>query len=512
MNKRVEEKELFLSALRGDVGAQRKCTEKGKQCGGRCIPKSWSCRIKGEGATAPTRGNAIQLTGQQKAKLQGIRARRRRNNTLKALAGVAGVAGAAAGAAYLAGKNPQAIRRLANRVSTVSPIAGALSNIPGPAGRLASVINMGVGAFQAGANMGAGVAQNRRGGLRINELRGLMANTQASSQRMQTRISALQGKRSTYESARSSLMSKMNNGSTTAQRRSLRSLDTAIRKINGDLQQRQTERSVMTRRIASMTKATKKMEGLLTSKYNTAAKVMQTVEERNSDFRRGRRQTSSLKPQTRRGPKADKRSWQERFGLDEAEDRTGKKCGKSAISNAKKCTKGSGTARRIAKAAANAALVGGGVAALLQARKLSLGKPNAAQGATGPWVSSAARYMTANEVEGLRKMRERGQGKYGTLPRRRTGDEIEYHGENFSGYNKPKQTPNHPSKSHVVLAKENGEVKIIRFGQQGVSGSPAREGESEADKARREAFKARHAKNIAKGKMSAAYWANQEKW
>lgn len=81
-----------------------------------------------------------------------------------------------------------------------------------------------------------------------------------------------------------------------------------------------------------------------------------------------------------------------------------------------------------------------------------------------------------------------------------------------SGYNKPKRTPSHPTKSHVVVAKEGDKVKTIRFGQQGVSGSPKREGESEADKNRRESFKARHAKNIAKGKMSAAYWSNKEKW
>ena len=89
---------------------------------------------------------------------------------------------------------------------------------------------------------------------------------------------------------------------------------------------------------------------------------------------------------------------------------------------------------------------------------------------------------------------------------------IEYRGEKFSGYNKPKRTPSHPKKSHVVLAKEGETVKLIRFGQQGVSGSPARTGESASDKARRASFKARHAKNIAKGKMSAAFWANRSKW
>ena len=81
-----------------------------------------------------------------------------------------------------------------------------------------------------------------------------------------------------------------------------------------------------------------------------------------------------------------------------------------------------------------------------------------------------------------------------------------------AGYNKPKRTPNHPTKSHVVVAKEGDTIKTIRFGQQGVSGSPAKKGESEADKKRRASFMARHAKNIAKGKMSAAYWAAKEKW
>ena len=80
------------------------------------------------------------------------------------------------------------------------------------------------------------------------------------------------------------------------------------------------------------------------------------------------------------------------------------------------------------------------------------------------------------------------------------------------GFNKPKRTPNHPTKSHVVVAKEGDKVKTIRYGQQGVSGSPATKGESAADKARRKSFKARHAANIAKGKMSAAYWADKSNW
>ena len=82
-----------------------------------------------------------------------------------------------------------------------------------------------------------------------------------------------------------------------------------------------------------------------------------------------------------------------------------------------------------------------------------------------------------------------------------------------SGYNKPKRTPDHPKKSHVVVAKEGEKIKLIRYGQQGVktAGKP-KAGESAKQKARRKSFKARHGKNIAKGKMSAAYWADKSKW
>lgn len=89
---------------------------------------------------------------------------------------------------------------------------------------------------------------------------------------------------------------------------------------------------------------------------------------------------------------------------------------------------------------------------------------------------------------------------------------IMFRGEKFSGYNKPKRTPSHPKKSHAVLAKSGSKVKLVRFGQQGVSGSPKKKGESASYRKRRESFKARHAKNIKKGVMSAAYWANKVKW
>ncbi len=81
------------------------------------------------------------------------------------------------------------------------------------------------------------------------------------------------------------------------------------------------------------------------------------------------------------------------------------------------------------------------------------------------------------------------------------------------GFNKPKRTPNHPKKSHIVVAKQGDQIKTIRFGEQGAStaGKP-KAGESDRMKKKRASFKARHRKNIAKGKMSAAYWADREKW
>jgi hypothetical protein len=90
---------------------------------------------------------------------------------------------------------------------------------------------------------------------------------------------------------------------------------------------------------------------------------------------------------------------------------------------------------------------------------------------------------------------------------------IDHRGETFAGYNKAKRTPKHPKKSHAVLAKEGTTIKLIRFGEQGAStaGKP-KAGESDKMKKKRASFKARHGKNIARGKLSAAYWADKVKW
>jgi hypothetical protein len=90
---------------------------------------------------------------------------------------------------------------------------------------------------------------------------------------------------------------------------------------------------------------------------------------------------------------------------------------------------------------------------------------------------------------------------------------IKRGGHTFAGYDKPIRTPNHSSgKSHAVVIKDKGKDRLIRFGQQGAQTKRPRKGESAADKAKRKSFKARHAKNIAKGKTSAAFWASKVKW
>ena len=91
--------------------------------------------------------------------------------------------------------------------------------------------------------------------------------------------------------------------------------------------------------------------------------------------------------------------------------------------------------------------------------------------------------------------------------------QIKRGGHTFQGFDTPSRTPKQPSgKSHAVVVKDGDKPKLIRFGQQGAKTKPPRKGESAADKAKRASFKARHAKNIAKGKTSAAYWANKTKW
>lgn len=560
-----------------------------------------------------------------------LRRKRRIRSGVKAAGTIAAVGAAAVGAAALARKKPQAMRRAAAKAGLGASFAGMASNVPGPVGAASSVVNLGLGAFQAGATAGASLAQNRRGVARVKQLKLSIAARSKQIQKTAKRVSELKAVRNSFESERQSLLGRMAGQGTSAQKRSLRSLDTAIKQKSAQISTAQAKQSALIKRNASLTKGLKKIEGLLGGSYNTAEKIYKGVEQTNQQFRAGRRQTSSLRPKGKRGPKADPRSWQERLGLkkDEAE-REDKPCGKSGIPDNAKCSKPTG-ARTAAKAVAAAALLAGGAVALkrrkqirnrfrrtgltpYQKRELEKmrAKGSGKYGARGwrktgesfrpdaqertdvvfenkelharvkaeakkkfkvypsayanawmvkeykkrggtfrnddlkKWFNEKWVRMSAKgEILGPCGDREKGEGKPRCLPeakaralskkeraktvrakreadpkKNRSGAakmvpntfDVEYRGEEFSGYNKPKRTPNHPKKSHAVLAKEGGQIKLIRFGQQGVKGSPPKKNESESYTARRRSFKARHAKNIAKGKMSAAYWANRSKW
>lgn len=466
MTKRTEEKDLFLAALRGDAKAQRTCTEKGKSCGGRCIPKHWNCRIKGEGETPPTRGNRVQLSPEQRAQVVKARRNRKIRSALKVAAGVGAVGAAVGGAAYLGAKNPAKARRLSRKLGSggASEALGVASMIGGPAAAgVAGVANMGVAGFQAGANLGAGVAQRRRALSLFKkltrqraQLNSQLSTVKKAAGRTQSRVLKAQENVETQKKILEAAKTAMKNkgqapkGFAVGQsprsiaqtdrtrRNNLKRAETQLRKANQaliaaerDHAPRKAAQETLERKLSSVTwKASKLKQGLITASNPIRNTLASSLTVSKSRFRAGRRQVSGfLRVNNRRGPKPDPRSWQERFGMD-AEDKSG-------------------------------------------------------------------------APEGEQRLK-----KYSTP----VVDGISYRGEQFAGYNKPKRTPSHPKKSHAVLAKEGAEVRLIRFGQQGVKGSPPKKGESKAYAARRRAFKLRHRRNIAKGRMSAAYWANRVKW
>ena len=442
MTKRTDEKELYLAALRGDVKAQRACTEKGKACGGRCIPKHWNCRIKGEGETPPTRGNAVQLSAEQKEKIKKVRSRRRTRRALTAIGGAAAVGAAVAGAAAFGAKNPAKARRLANKLGGggASEALGVASAIGGPAAAgVAGVANLGVAGFQVGARMGAGMAQRRRA---ITTYRSLLRKKVVLSrqvQRLERQTAYFEGfvrraeanlsaKKAVREASTQSLKrtGQIQRGyNATNAPRSIGQTD-KTRKQNSvrsgkDLRaanQRLNEHTKkLNAHLAEVAKAKKSLNatnwklgkiktGLESASNPIRNTIASSLNASRSSFRSGRRQVSGfIRYRGRRGPKADPRSWQERFGLDEAE-REDKKCGNSGIPDNAKCTK-KNTARTIAKAAAGAALVVGGAAALKNRTKI-----RSRFRKTG---------LTPYQKEQLKKMRAKGTGKYGGSGFRKTG-------------------------------------------------------------------------------------------
>ncbi len=440
MTKRTEEKEVFLAALRGDAVARRKCTEKGKPCGGRCIPKNWNCRIRGEGKIPPTRGNSVQLSPEQKDKLSRTRRNRRYKRALTVAGGIAAVGAALGGAALLGAKNPAKARRLSRKLARggASEVLGVASVLGGPtASGVAGVANLGVAGFQAGANLGAGRAQRRRAlGLfkkltrqRI-QLNSQLKPIKQAYDRALRKVTRARENVSTQQSIVDAARTSMQNKGTAPKGyavgksprsiaqtdrtrfNNLRRAETGLRNANKalnaaerDFTPRKTALESLQRKISSVTWKTSKLRtGLTASSTPIRSTLNSTLSSSRSKFRSGRRQVTGIfRPKKKRGPKPDKRSWQERFGLDEAEQsatkmdkvsireaarinaaktlisadgvalirrdagekRLGKPCGRSHISKKKTCHIRKGTGwRKVATAAAiGGAVVLGGVMA-----------------------------------------------------------------------------------------------------------------------------------------------------
>jgi len=457
VTKREDTKDLYLAALRGDAAAQRKCTAMGKQCGGRCIPKHWNCRLRGEGDQPPTRGNKVELTAEVRARLKA-RKSAKRNATLRRVAGIAALTAGAAGVGALAARRGVS----PGNVTTAASTAAGLLTAANPATALPGAM------AAAGAGMGARLyKQGQRVERFKTQIRGLSGRLNANL----NRIRQYEREIGANERKLSSLMTQIANSESQRDMRKLRAeADVVVKMLDRDKRRMKDLRESAPRTQALIERATRRTRPTVgkvlraaVSEVNQASSTGRSIRSQRGAFRRNFGLTGSGKP----GPKPT--DWVERYtNEDSAEPEADMKRGKT-------------TGREPAKTAFAAALVAGGAAALRSGQ----GKSKATQEAKVPWVASKGR---------------------------RTEDEVEHHGETFAGYNQPKRTPSHPTKSHAVLAKEGETVKLIRFGQQGVQGSPPKEGESESYRNRRRSFQARHAKNIAKGKMSAAYWANRAKW
>ncbi len=515
MTKRTEEKEVFLAALRGDEVARRKCTEKGKPCGGRCIPKTWNCRIKGEGNTPPTRGNSVQLSPEQKEKLSKVRRNRRYRRALSVAGGIAAVGAAVGGAAVLGAKNPAKARRLSRKLATggTSEVLGVASVLGGPAAAgIAGVANVGVAGFQAGANLGAGRAQRRRAlGLfkkltrqRV-QLNSQLKPVKQAYDRAQSKVIKAQERVGTQQSIVDAAKTAMKRKGTAPKgyavgksprsiaqtdrtrinnlkraETGLRNANKALNSATRELTPRKTAYESLQRKINSVTwKASKLKTGLTNTSNPIRSTLNSTLSASRSKFRSGRRQVTGIfRSKNKRGPKPDKRSWQERFGLDEAEQsatktdkvstreaakinaaktlvsadgvarirrdagekRLGKPCGNSHISKKKTCRIQKGTGwRKVATAAAiGGAVVLGGVMAkkkweeMDEENREKFVKEIIADGKTSP------------AFEAIRKRRDRewlkkcGDNAGKTLPPRRsdsfTGDFCRAGGGSFASY------------------------------------------------------------------------------
>lgn len=369
MTKRTDAKELYLAALRGDAKAQRACTSAGKPCGGRCIPKHWNCRIKGEGNTPPTRGNKVLLSTEQKQKIKEARRQRR----IRAVGTAAAIAGGAVGIAALSAKNPHKARRFFKGGPAVGAGLGVGAAIPGPTRKAAIAGNIGLAGAHAAGVMGAGYGQNIRG-------RRLYAQHMSELSRINQKLKSLDGRytklseklltaKTLEESAKVGYAKRGTNKyalnhaprsiaqQDKIRKQNLKSAESARRKAQLALNKFQdsTGYSKLVQKQIRLKKATNRIKDILVKPYNTKQVVGGVLNDYRQAYLKGfnstRRHIRGIGVVSdKRGPKADPRHFSEKrqFQQDAAE-RTDKPCGNSFIPQNAKCSKGAGSAKASSK-------------------------------------------------------------------------------------------------------------------------------------------------------------------
>ena len=547
MTKRTEQKDLFLAALRGDAKAQRACTSAGKPCGGRCIPKNWNCRIKGEGQTPPTRGNKVQLSAEQQQQIKKARQSRR----IQAIGTVAAVAGGAAAIAALSAKNPQKARRLFKKGPGVAGALGVGGVIPGPTRKVALGGNLGLAGAHAAGAMGANFGQNKRGRRLYAQHFARLKSLEKQVNKLEPRHIRLSGKVSEakrlVDAANNQLKNKgtskysLNNATRSIaqqdriRKQNVKSAYGSLRRANANLNAFEAEtgfrkvKSDYTRTL----KATTKIKSILLKPYKTKDVVGGVLNDYRASYLKGynyaRRQIRGIGvAQARRGPKANNVPFYARPELqaDSAEEhqRADKKCGNSGIPEKAKCTKGAGSAaapqkpgpesagfiakhkkhggyspsffkslnkseraefkalneyagskkgrrerelqaiggiaKGVAKIAAVGAVGGYGTAKALQAL-------NRAGKGRSKLSSSRSRARKASYIEAkMEIMRNKGTGKYGARPRRKTGGSFRPDIEAIQGDAEGKKY------SKTVTDPKTGRKRTVKYGAKGYTIAP----------------------------------------
>lgn len=407
MTKRTEEKELYLASLRGDAKT-RACTKKGKPCGGRCIPAHWNCRLKGEGETAPTRGNLATLPTELKNKI----AARRRGESLSKFTKLALAAGGAAAAGAALNRKGVSPAEVAKNAASAAGLVSAFNPaVAGPAT---------LAALAAGA--GAGISSNLK---KASKFESRVSGVAAAAVRVRKNIARRRTELAADRTAWNKLQDQIAKSTDQKQTRRwvaesavrLKSIGANEAKIKA-LSESVPGRERVVLRARSRSRIT--LGNIVRATTKGVNESTSSARSISSQMRKNRRSlglTSLNSP----GAKPQFPNWQSnpRNTTDSRTDKKGSKCGGSYISSSKRCTKGSqgNSTRALAKGLAATALIAGGAMALTkitQKRKTSVSKFG----------------LSSYQKRQLSKFRAKGTGKYGARSKRSfTSQQMPYYTE-----------------------------------------------------------------------------------